>query len=260
MLGLQFDTECSTAQFEDLDAGAAKIRAVMERGSPEEIAALWHQLDVSAIYHDCALEGQVLSPEELSAAFDTRAVAVPDAARAPLYGALRSHRSAYDLVRQVAAARELSFSLDLFKQFHQLFAADPAEAKAGRFRAETPLHRSYFHEICEPENIAASMRKLVAWLNDPNEFGELHPVEWASRFHRAFMRVFPYTDTSGKVGRAVMNAILVHHGYLPAIIHATERQRYYEALRGGQQGFTELVVESALASLEAAARFLKRGA
>jgi Fic family protein len=256
MHGLQFDTEVSTAQFEGLDAHAEQIRALMEQASAEDIASLWHQLDVSAVYHDCALEGQVLSPEELSTAFNPRAVT--DASRVPLYGSLRSHRTAYDLMRQIAASRTLEFSLDLFKQFHQLFAPDPVEARSGRFRAETPLHRSYFHEICEPDKIGANMRKLVTWLNEPVEAPPLHPVEWASRFHRSFMRIFPYADTSGKVGRAVMNAILVHHGYLPAIIHATERQRYYEALRNNQQTFTELVVESASASLDAASRFLKR--
>jgi len=256
MHGLQFDTEVSAVQFEGLDARAEQIRRLMEQASAEDIASLWQQLDVSAVYHDCALEGQVLSPEELSTAFNQRAVT--DAARAPLYGSLRSHRTAYDLMRQVAASRTLEFSLELFKQFHQLFAADPAEARSGKFRAETPLHRSYFHEICEPDKIAANMRKLVAWLDEPADSPPLHPVEWASRFHRSFMRIFPYADTSGKVGRAVMNAILVHHGYLPAIIHATERQRYYEALRNNQQTFTELVVESAGASLDAASRFLKR--
>jgi hypothetical protein len=256
MHGQQFDTEVSTTQFEGLDERAEQIRSLMEHGTAEDIASLWHQLDVSAIYHDCALEGQVLSPEELSTAFNPRAVT--DASRAPLYGSLRSHRTAYDLVRQVGASRTLIFSLDMFKQFHQLFAADPVEARSGRFRSETPLHRSYFHEICEPDKIAANMRKLVTWLNEPAESPPLHPVEWASRFHRSFMRIFPYADTSGKVGRAVMNAILVHNGYLPAIIHATERQRYYEALRNNQQAFTELVVESAGASLDAASRFLKR--
>lgn len=256
MNGMQFDTEAPAAQCEDLDAHAVQVRFLMERGSAEDIASLWHQLDVSAIYHDCALEGQVLGPDELNAAFDPRAV--PDASRVPLYGSLRSHRSAYDLMRQFAASRSLVFTLDLFKQFHQLFAPDPAEARSGRFRAETPLHRSYFHEICEPDKIAANMRKLVTWLNESPEEPPLHPIEWASRFHRSFMRIFPYADTSGKVGRAVMNAILVHHGYLPAIIHATERQRYYEALRNNQQSFTDLVIESAGASLDAATRFLKR--
>jgi Fic family protein len=256
MHGLQFDTEVSAAQFEGLDSRAEQIRLLMEQASAADIASLWQQLDVSAVYHDCALEGQVLSPEELSTAFSQ--CAITDASRVPLYGSLRSHRTAYDLMRQVAASRTLELSLDLFKQFHQLFAADPAEARSGKFRAETPLHRSYFHEICEPDKIAANMRKLVAWLSEPADSPPLHPVEWASRFHRSFMRIFPYADTSGKVGRAAMNAILVHHGYLPAIIHATERQRYYEALRNNQQTFTELVVESAGASLDAASRFLKR--
>ena len=208
------------------------------------------------MYHDCALEGQVLSPEELSTAFNPRAVT--DASRVPLYGSLRSHRTAYDLMRQVAASRTLEFSLELFKQFHQLFAPDPVEARSGKFRAETPLHRSYFHEICEPDKIGASMRKLVMMLNEPAESPPLHPVEWASRFHRSFMRIFPYADVSGKVGRVMMNMVLIRNGYLPAVIHATERQRYYEALRNNPQTFTELVVESASASLDAASRFLKR--
>jgi Fic family protein len=255
MQGSQFETELSASQFESLDSRAEKVRALMEKASAEDIASLWHQLDVSAIYHDCALEGQVLSPEELNAAFNPRAVA--DASRVPLFGTLRSHRTAYDLMRQLAASRTLVFTLDLFKQFHQLFAADPVEARSGKFRAETPLHRSYFHEICEPDKIPANMRKLVAWMGEPPE-EPLHPVEWASRFHKGFMRIFPYTETSGKVGRAVMNAILVHHGYLPAVIHATERQRYYEALRNNQHAFTELVIESSSASLDAASRFLRR--
>jgi Fic family protein len=256
MQELQFDTEYSPAQFEAIDARAVQIRNLMERASAEDIASLWYQLDVSAIYHDCALEGQVLSPEELDAAFNVRVIS--DASRTPLYNALRNHRAGFDLMRAVAAMPWHELTIELFKQFHQAFAADPEDGRAGRFRTETPLHRSYFHEICEPDKIAPSLRKLIAWMNDPAEAGQIHAVERAARFHRAFMHIFPYTETSGKIGRAVMNALLVHSGYLPAIVHATERQRYYEALRGKQQPLTTLVVESAAASLEAASRYLKR--
>jgi len=41
------------------------------------------------------------------------------------------------------------------------------------------------------------------------------------------------------------------------VIHATERQRYYEVLRQPGSGLIDLVIESALASTEAAARFLR---
>jgi Fic family protein len=227
----------------------------MEGGSPAELAGLWAQLDLSGIFHDCALEGQVVSAEELTGAFDD--TAIMDATTLPLYATLRSHKKAYDLIRELAGRRRLEFTLDLFKQFHALFASSPEEAKTGRYRRDIPLHRSYFHEISEPQKIGPNMRRLIAWLNSPEASTSLHPMSWASRFHFRFMRIFPFTETSGKVGRAVMNLILVRHGYLPAIIHATERQRYYEVLRQQQQGLTELVIDSEMAAFDAAVRFLR---
>ena len=56
--------------------------------------------------------------------------------------------------------------------------------------------------------------------------------EIASRVHYDLVRVFPFPNDSGKVSRLLMNALLMRAGYPPAIIHSTERQRYYEALKG----------------------------
>jgi len=50
--------------------------------------------------------------------------------------------------------------------------------------------------------------------------------------HYDLVRVFPFPNDSGKVSRLLMNALLMRAGYPPAIIHSTERQRYYEALKG----------------------------
>jgi hypothetical protein len=58
------------------------------------------------------------------------------------------------------------------------------------------------------------------------------PIRIASRVHYDLVRVFPFPNDSGKVSRLLMNALLMRAGYPPAIIHSTERQRYYEALKG----------------------------
>jgi Fic family protein len=257
MVGLQLESEPVTTVLARLDKRADKVRLLMEAASPEEIAGLWAQLDLSGIYHDCALEGQVVSPEELTAAFDD--TSLKEATSLPVFATLRAHKQAYDTIRELAGRRRLDLSLDLFKQFHAMFASNPEEAKAGRYRKDIPLHRSYFHEINEPQKIGSNMRQLINWVNSPDEAENVHPINWAARFHFQFMRIFPFTETSGKVGRAVMNLILVRQGYLPAVIHATERQRYYEALRQHQQALTDLVVDSELAALDAAVRYLERG-
>ena len=257
MHNIRIEGESEAGRLQRLDERADEVRRQMETADESEIAGLWAQLDISGIYHDCALEGQVISPDELNAAFDSQTIT--DATTLSLYTALRNHRKAFDLIRELAARSRLELDIDVFKQFHALFASDPEEAKAGRYRKDIPLHRSYFHEINDPAKISQNVRQLVTWIENPAEVGALHPVVCAARFHYKFMHIFPFSETSGKVGRAVMNLILIRDGYLPAIIHATERQRYYELLRQQQSAFCELVIDSAMASLEAALRFLARG-
>ena len=53
-----------------------------------------------------------------------------------------------------------------------------------------------------------------------------------------------------------MNFILIKHGYLPAVIHSIERQRYYEVLRFENDRLMNLVVESLENSIETTAKFL----
>ncbi|MCP4606652.1 MAG: hypothetical protein GY847_40120 [Proteobacteria bacterium] len=245
----------SNKALEMLDEKAEQIRELMMRASQTQITELWRQLDISTIYHDWALEGQVVLPAELSSAFDNRAIT--DATSLPLYTSLRAHRRAIEFSREVAARKNLEFSMDLFRKFHTFFATDQESAKAGRYRKEIPLHRSYFHEICHPSKIASSMRKLVIWLNDPDEAIGMPPLKWAAKFQFRFMRIFPFNETSGKIARTVTNLVLIRQGYLPAIIHATERQRYYETIRQTKDELAVLLSESALSSLEAAEKFLR---
>lgn len=241
-----------------LDALARETREVMMSSDGSQVTALWRQIDLSVVYHDCALEGQVVTPEELATALQHPVIT--DVASLSLYHALRQHQAAIDLARDVASRKNVEFDYDLVRELHILLSSDPEEAAAARLRRDIPLHRTYFHEICEPDKIVVNLKKLFSWLNDPEEEIELHPIQRACKFHARFMKIFPFTETSGKIGRTIMNILLMRYGYLPAIIHATERQRYYEAIRHGNDDLTELVIESANASLEAAIKFLRRSA
>jgi Fic family protein len=249
---------CTSESLENIDLKADRVRKNMKAASQDQVTDLWFQLDISTIYHDLALEGQVVDADELEAAFDSRAIT--DATSLPLYLSLRSHRRALDFAREVAPRKKLDFSMDLFKDFHVLLASDLESAKSGRYRKEIPLHRTYFHQICQPNKISANMRKLTDWLNDPEDALSMHPIQWIAKFHYQFMRIFPFIETTGKIGRIMANMVLIRQGYLPAIIHATERQRYYEAIRSSQEDLTQLFAESAISSLEAAERFLERSA
>ena len=71
-----------------------------------------------------------------------------------------------------------------------------------------------------------------------------HPIQRASKVQHAFMQIYPYTEGSGKIARLLSNVILLHHGYQPCIIHAIDRQRYYESLRLPEPQLRELILDA----------------
>jgi hypothetical protein len=54
-----------------------------------------------------------------------------------------------------------------------------------------------------------------------------------------------------------MNLLLLAAGYPPAVIHSTERQRYYDALKTNENALAQIVKEALTASIESSIRFLE---
>lgn len=255
MRRFHIENETLIAQFDRVDDKAEEVRSLMDCVSDEDLSNLWTQLDVSAIYHDCALEGEVISPEELNSALDPRAVT--DATNLALYTSIKKHKLAFERCRDFAQMKHLEFDEALFKTFNLAFSPTDLDPEPEGFRTEIPLHRTYFHEINQAKQIRENMNDLIAWAKEELEKTP-HPFSFAARMHHRFMHIFPYPDTSGKVGRAVMNIFLMRNGFLPAVVHATERQRYYEAIRNSHQDLAVLLIDSEMASLDSAIRYLRR--
>jgi Fic family protein len=241
------------AKFFELDAKMEILRG-KQVGFPTNIVKDYQdRLDVSWIFHDNALEGVVLSYSELKAAIDQRIIS--DVTLIPMYEEVRNHKLAVDFVREANTAKKpMAIDLELVRKLYALLTPEAA-AKGYPYRRENPLHRLYYHEIASPEKISYRMRKLGEWL-ESDEFQELHPITRATKAHFRLLSVYPWTKNSGKVARLLMNYILIRHGYLPAVIHSIERQRYYEVLRTENEGLLNLVVESLENSIETTTKFL----
>jgi Fic family protein len=240
-----------------------KMEAFRERLAQRDyaLAEFNERLDFSWIYHDNALEGVVLSYHELKAAIDKNIIS--DVTLIPAYTDIKNHKITIDFVRDCVLRKKTSFGMDFLKKVFQLLDADDTldrSAKVSRsnpfqYRKDNPLHRLYFHEIAPPDKIAYRVRKLTEWLAS-EEARKTHPIKRAAKAHFRLISIYPWPKHSGKVARLLMNAILVKEGYLPAIIHAIERQRYYEVLRAPHSGLTTLVIESLHGTINAAHRLL----
>jgi len=89
-------------------------------------------------------------------------------------------------------------------------------------------------ELTKPEDVHAEMKKLVSWYNENSP--KMHPLELALKFHHKFERIHPFADGNGRVGRMLMDYILIKRGYFPLIIRKTQRNRYIRALEAADSG------------------------
>lgn len=216
------------------------------------LAEFQERLDMSWIYHDTALEGSVLSFHELKSAIDKDVVS--DVSLIPTYDEIRAHKAAIDFVRETAGSKKkVPITVEFLKKLQEMISPDDNEVKTDTYRKETPVHRLYFHDIAPPEKIAGEMKKLGEWIADP-ETKKLTATRLASKLHFKIMQIFPYTKHTGKLARLAMNLVLLRAGYPPAILHSTERQRYYEALRGPSLTLHNLMLDSLENSIDSAVK------
>ncbi|HEY5377685.1 MAG TPA: Fic family protein [Polyangiaceae bacterium] len=205
--------------------------------------------EMSWVYHDSALEGVVYTFQELKTAIDPNMSVVADSGLQPVCDEIRRHRQAIEYVRELSEKKRVPINVDTIKKIYCILHPEEGDVKTVKYRKDIPQHRLYFHEYAAPDKIAYKARQVIDWLNGPEPKKLKSPIRIAARIHYDLLRVFPFPQDSGKVSRLLMNVLLMRAGHPPAIIHSTERQRYYEALKGQLPIIVSMVSESIMNAL-----------
>lgn len=241
------------AKLFELDTKMEALRGQMASFPDNIVRDYQERLDVSWIFHESALEGVVLSYSELKAAIDHRIIS--DVSLIPMYEDVKNLKLATDSLRELLGTKKPPEpTFDLVRKLYLMLTPDGGAGAP--FRKENPLHRQYYHEIAQPDKIAPRMKKFSEWLESP-DYTELHPLARAARLQYQLLSIYPWTKNTGRVARLIGNYILLKAGFLPAVIHSIERQRYYDALRHENDGLLQLLVESMENSIDTSTRFFQ---
>ena len=89
-------------------------------------------------------------------------------------------------------------------------------------------------KLTSPENVEKEMKNLLMWYHKYKK--TIYPLELAFTFHHKFEKIHPFADGNGRVGRMLLNYILMKHGYYPTIIRKTHRNAYLKTLQAADNG------------------------
>src|SRR5262249_55468620 len=137
-------------RFFDMDSQISALRERESRLPAALVEEFNHRLEVSWIYHDCALEGVVLQYSEIKAAIDKKIIS--DVSLIPSYEEIKAFKSSIDWTKGPAPTRKRPITTERVKKMSP--PPSPGEAAKGSpSRRDTPLHRLYYHEIAPPDKI-----------------------------------------------------------------------------------------------------------
>jgi len=212
-----------------------------------EAADIWRGIWFAEAHHSTAIEGNTLVLKQVEALLaEGKAVGNKQLGE---YLEVRGYADAADWVYGQAIdptmQHEDVINLTEIRHIHRmalgpLWEALPpddalAEETPGSFRR---------HEIAafdggmKPPSWVEVDALMQDWLRPANEIaaGTLGTAEELAVSHCEFERIHPFLDGNGRVGRLVLNLMLVRMGYPPAIIYKNQRSAYLRALQRADSG------------------------
>jgi len=181
----------------------------------------WKQFTEQFTYNTNAIEGSTVQLEEVprilkGIAKDSEEVETKGVAKA---------------VEFVRKAKE-DLSLELIKKLHKL-CFQGSKHFAGRFRdVEVVIRNSrgkIIHAGVQVSDLDNALKDLVDWYRkNKNKF---KPLLLAAIMHNQFEHIHPFQDGNGRVGRLLLNFILLKNRYPPINISLEDRAEYYHTLQ-----------------------------
>ncbi|NLF88670.1 Fic family protein [Candidatus Bathyarchaeota archaeon] len=188
----------------------------------------WSRFKETFTYNTNAIEGSYIESKEVNAIL--RGDKWPEGKSKEDIAETYGVAEAIDYIR----ATEEHISLALIRDIHRI-VFKKSKSFAGEFRkkgievAVVNAQGNLVHRGAPSEHISKLLKKLVAWYS--NNRTEYPPLVLAAVVHNQFEMIHPFQDGNGRVGRVLLNNILLKNGLPPLNIELRNRQEYYLALQ-----------------------------
>lgn len=173
-----------------------------------------------------------------------------------------NYRKVMEFISNLHKGREREeVTLDLLCKLHLLTVERTLpEEKAGKFRStQVVIRNSFTGEVSfrppEAAIVPSQISELTAFINSSSD-EDIHPLLKSGIVHYEFVRIHPFVDGNGRVGRCLSTLILYQEGYDIRQFFSLEEYfdkhaaEYYEALQsvakndGDQTRWLEFFLEA----------------
>ncbi len=193
------------------------------------VQKLHNDLRVMLTYHSNAIEGNTLSLAETQMVLEYGVTVDGHPLREFLE--VTNHAEAFDALSSFVNNRITGKTV---LALHQL-VMDKFDDHAGELRSVQVYVRGAPFTPPPARDVPLYLEQWVHWLTSDDAL-RYEPVTRAAIAHHDFETIHPFTDGNGRVGRLLLNLMLMQTGYPPALVLREWRSRYSQALQAAHVG------------------------
>lgn len=217
-----------------IDAAYEKVLAFWREArtdSAADLDAVLSAQHISFAYHSGRIENPNITYADTREIFERGRVTAYTGDVMTLFEICNA-KAAYELFLRAYDERR-PITEEFVRELHLLLTQNTYDERRTR-RGERPGEYRRGDYVVGPTEVGApaedvrdEMNELLAELDDVDDRDALTA---AAYMHAKFENIHPFADGNGRVGRLMMNYLLVLHRHPPITIHEEDRAAYYAAL------------------------------
>lgn len=186
----------------------------------------WQKFTEEFVYNTNAIEGSTVGREEVPEILHKQKAS--DAEELETKGVAKA-------VSYIKNTKK-DLSIELIKKIHKI-CFEGSKSFAGHLRnVEVAIRNSrgeILHQGVPASQLQLALKDMISWYKE-NKI-KFKPLVLAAIIHNQFEYIHPFQDGNGRVGRLLLNFILLKNKYLPISISLEDRTEYYRTLQEYQK-------------------------
>ena len=210
------------------DAVNTLLDVLKEEKKAKLRGGIYHRVQIDLTYNSNHIEGSRLTHDQTRYIYETNTIGIVDeAVRVDDIIETTNHFRCIDFIIDKANA---SLSETIIKQLHYLLKSGTSDSRKDWFAVGE--YKRLPNEVggmdtTMPEEVAEKIKSLLTWYNSLENV----TLEDIIEFHVRFVKIHPFQDGNGRVGRLIMFKECLKNNIVPFIIDENHKLFYYRGLK-----------------------------
>lgn len=196
-----------------------------------ELASVLSSYSVNFAYNSGKIENDEITYHDTREVFDKDGVTSYTGSTKTLFE-IQNSKVAYERMLSAFDDKQI-VDEDFLKEIQMILTNGTYDERRYQI-GERPGEYKHHDYVTGKNEVGASVEdvqeEVYELLDELTDIDDKNALVAAAYFHAKFENIHPFSDGNGRVGRLLMNYILLIHNHPPITIHEEDRKNYYNAL------------------------------